>query len=194
MLIRPCACILAGTTAMLTACAQTPSAPTINGAYHVQVEAQPPAGTSPPLVPPLQPCAPPAETVGLTFEAQIENQLLDMINELRERANVPALTKDEANLRGAARERVVERSDSLFGPRIEARLARWCVPFRTSTQFALRFPSETYPASDLITFLMNVPTAMAAFVNPDYNRIGIAVYRGGPDHRLYAALLFVGTP
>jgi uncharacterized protein YkwD len=166
----------------------------MNSAYHVQVEAQPPAGTSPPLVPPLQPCAPPPETAGLTYEAQIENQLLDMINELRERANVPALTKDEANLRSAARERVVERSDSLIGQPVEARLAQWCVPFRTSTQLALGIPPGSYPAPDLITYLMNVPTAMAALVNPDYNRIGIAVYRGGPDHRLYAALLFVGTP
>lgn len=175
----------------LAACASpTGPAPQPRGLLDV-----PPVAVPPTAKPPLQPCAPPTEPGDhIFYETQIENQLLDMINELREKANVPDLTQDTGNLRGAAREKVVERSNDLIGVPVAERLTRWCVPSRASYQFARALLPGSYPASDFVTFMTGIPSIKAKLLDPTYNQIGIAVTRGGPQNRLYVALLFNAKP
>lgn len=177
---------LTGMLALVTACARQPTV-----TYRVQ--APPPAGP-PTQTQPHQPCNPFPEAASLPFQTTIENQLFDMIDELRTNAHVPSLTRDEGALRGAARERAYEQRSPYYSLPLAYRLTRWCVPNRASDEVAAPIPPGSYPAPDFITYATNLPAAKAVLLNPAYDRIGIAVYRGGYPSRLYAALLLIDAP
>lgn len=159
----------------------------------------PPVG---PTFRPSRPCTPPFLSGFVTYNLQTENQLLDMINDVRAAANAPALTKDDAlRLRGAAREQAYDQSGSdnpghisTDGKTLADRLARWCVTSRTSGELIAWLNVGNYPAANLFQIWMNQPAAKAQLLNPAYSQVGIGVYRTQPPRNRYYATVVLLAP
>jgi uncharacterized protein YkwD len=149
-----------------------------------------------------QACTPPFLSGFVTYNRQIEDQLLDMLNEARGAANVPPLTRDDAlHLRGAAREHAYDQSGSdspghvsTTGKTLADRLARWCIGYRRSGEFIGWMPESSYPAANFWKNWMDQPATRALLLSRRYTQVGIGVYHTQPPRKRYYATVILIAP